>query len=330
MLSANAEPFRPGMIPPSATDAHPQAKATPPAAATAQGAAKAASGAARLSSRAAACTPGAATAARSRSTSAGSAVSSPGGSSARAVSSAADPASPENVVRNGQTDTARDDARESGSLKCSPGALPKPKEEPGGDSGCMEEAAQTPAKQAETESSLELSTPVKLELPLGTSPLADVTPRTLEMTPESQPVKIPVPLNSEAADFSPGSPNVLRIADSLAEPQIILQLSEALESPELGTPQMPTVGSAFHGQGRCKPCAFLHTKGCSNGVDCQFCHLCQPGEKKRRLKTKKDARLQMNRMIAFQEETQQLQVQIQGRLLQDALARATMTIPPPR
>jgi len=34
--------------------------------------------------------------------------------------------------------------------------------------------------------------------------------------------------------------------------------------------------------GGCKPCAFAHTKGCENGVNCKFCHLCAPGEKKRR------------------------------------------------
>mmetsp|Transcript_52003 Transcript_52003/g.111287 ORF Transcript_52003/g.111287 Transcript_52003/m.111287 type:complete len:320 (-) Transcript_52003:196-1155(-) len=47
--------------------------------------------------------------------------------------------------------------------------------------------------------------------------------------------------------------------------------------------ELPSVGSAGHGI-RCKPCAFVHTKGCANGVDCQFCHICEPGEQKRRHK----------------------------------------------
>jgi len=44
----------------------------------------------------------------------------------------------------------------------------------------------------------------------------------------------------------------------------------------------PSVGSAQHRTGRCKPCAFFHTKGCQNDKACQFCHLCPPGEKQRR------------------------------------------------
>eukprot|EP00437_Effrenium_voratum_P031618 CAMPEP_0181407818 /NCGR_PEP_ID=MMETSP1110-20121109/5975_1 /TAXON_ID=174948 /ORGANISM="Symbiodinium sp., Strain CCMP421" /LENGTH=242 /DNA_ID=CAMNT_0023530257 /DNA_START=82 /DNA_END=807 /DNA_ORIENTATION=- len=45
-----------------------------------------------------------------------------------------------------------------------------------------------------------------------------------------------------------------------------------------------SLGSAGHGLGTCKPCAFFHTKGCSSGKNCTFCHLCPPGEKKRRAK----------------------------------------------
>jgi len=37
-----------------------------------------------------------------------------------------------------------------------------------------------------------------------------------------------------------------------------------------------------HGLGMCKPCAFLHSKGCQNGPACKFCHLCGPEEIKRR------------------------------------------------
>jgi len=55
---------------------------------------------------------------------------------------------------------------------------------------------------------------------------------------------------------------------------------------ELGSPQLPTVGSAGHYLRSCKPCAFVHTKGCENGVHCPFCHLCDAGEKKRRQKAK--------------------------------------------
>jgi len=65
-------------------------------------------------------------------------------------------------------------------------------------------------------------------------------------------------------------------------------------SPLLGSPELPTVGSANHHIRRCKPCAFLH-KGCQSGVSCKFCHLCELGEKKRRKKEKVAMRRELNR-----------------------------------
>jgi len=42
-----------------------------------------------------------------------------------------------------------------------------------------------------------------------------------------------------------------------------------------------------HKQQDCKPCAFVHRpEGCQNGGGCDYCHLCPPGELKRR-KTRK-------------------------------------------
>lgn len=49
----------------------------------------------------------------------------------------------------------------------------------------------------------------------------------------------------------------------------------------------PTLGSVQHQAGTCKPCAFANTKGCKDGTACMFCHLCEPGEKKRRKKEKR-------------------------------------------
>jgi len=69
----------------------------------------------------------------------------------------------------------------------------------------------------------------------------------------------------------------------------VLMLSEALPEPELGQQEIPTVGSAGHYIGTCKPCAFLYTKGCENGAQCPFCHLCPPDEKRRRQKDKQAA-----------------------------------------
>ena len=65
-------------------------------------------------------------------------------------------------------------------------------------------------------------------------------------------------------------------------------------TPLLGSPELPTVGSANHHIRRCKPCAFLQ-KGCQSGVSCKFCHLCELGEKKRRKKEKVAMRRELNR-----------------------------------
>ncbi|CAJ1461463.1 unnamed protein product [Effrenium voratum] len=42
-----------------------------------------------------------------------------------------------------------------------------------------------------------------------------------------------------------------------------------------------------HDTSTCRPCAFFHTRGCENGSNCSFCHLCPPGEKKRRQKLRR-------------------------------------------
>jgi len=65
----------------------------------------------------------------------------------------------------------------------------------------------------------------------------------------------------------------------------VLSLAEALPEPELGSPEMPSVGSVGHWNGTCKPCAFM-ARGCTSGVNCPFCHLCDVNEKKRRRKDK--------------------------------------------
>ena len=46
--------------------------------------------------------------------------------------------------------------------------------------------------------------------------------------------------------------------------------------------EFASAGSASHHGGRCKPCAFVHQGKCKYDDKCEFCHLCLPGEKKRR------------------------------------------------
>jgi len=88
------------------------------------------------------------------------------------------------------------------------------------------------------------------------------------------------PPNSESAQFSTDS-----ISDTMF-PQTYRTYATASEQ-FLSTPsQFPTIGSIGHFMGHCKPCAFVGTKGCTSGYECKFCHLCAPGEKKRRKREK--------------------------------------------
>eukprot|EP00440_Ansanella_granifera_P052074 gb/GFBE01056459.1/.p1 GENE.gb/GFBE01056459.1/~~gb/GFBE01056459.1/.p1 ORF type:complete len:299 (+),score=50.51 gb/GFBE01056459.1/:1-897(+) len=67
-------------------------------------------------------------------------------------------------------------------------------------------------------------------------------------------------------------PRVLRLADTLQDEMFF------------SSHDLPSVGSKGHYAGLCKPCAFVHTKGCGNGQACEFCHLCDAGARKRRQK----------------------------------------------
>jgi len=52
-------------------------------------------------------------------------------------------------------------------------------------------------------------------------------------------------------------------------------------------PGIPNHGSALHGSGTCRPCAwFWKYPGCQKGQDCGHCHLCPDGEIKVRKKAK--------------------------------------------
>jgi len=49
----------------------------------------------------------------------------------------------------------------------------------------------------------------------------------------------------------------------------------------------PNAGSAFHGAGKCQPCAwFWKPVGCQKDAKCGFCHMCPEGERKDRKKSK--------------------------------------------
>merc|ERR1712061_151498 len=52
-------------------------------------------------------------------------------------------------------------------------------------------------------------------------------------------------------------------------------------------PNIPSKGSAQHGTGKCRPCAWFHKpQGCSNALECSYCHLCDENELKSRKEEK--------------------------------------------
>jgi len=59
------------------------------------------------------------------------------------------------------------------------------------------------------------------------------------------------------------------------------------DSITIGGLALPSRGAYWHSTGQCKPCAwFWKPKGCENGQNCNHCHLCPPGELKRRKQDK--------------------------------------------
>jgi len=134
------------------------------------------------------------------------------------------------------------------------------------------------------------------------NPIADASPEMMFSLP---------PLGadmSEALDFQGHAysefPNVeLTIADMSSEMPLSLPLGgvapdlsgDAFEFQASLYSELPSLGSAAHFGGWCKPCAFAY-EGCVNGKACEFCHVCPPGELKARKRAKLAQRRKMNRI----------------------------------
>jgi len=58
---------------------------------------------------------------------------------------------------------------------------------------------------------------------------------------------------------------------------------------DVGSATCPSEGSAGHSLGLCKPCDFVSRGFCRAGVNCHFCHLCGPSERKRWKQERKKA-----------------------------------------
>jgi hypothetical protein len=81
------------------------------------------------------------------------------------------------------------------------------------------------------------------------------------------------------------------LIQKLASGDCSLLEPDTLGHANLGTPLAPTLGSLTHNMGQCKPCAFVFKEdGCQSGIQCKFCHLCDQGEKRRRMKERKEVR----------------------------------------
>lgn len=95
--------------------------------------------------------------------------------------------------------------------------------------------------------------------------------------------------SSELPRFpAPAQDGALRPAEELAlkPAPVTARPPTPPPGPAPGSAELPSLGSAGHAAGSCKPCAFMHTRGCSSGPACKFCHLCGPEEVKLRRKQK--------------------------------------------
>jgi len=102
--------------------------------------------------------------------------------------------------------------------------------------------------------------------------------------------------SSPASSYNPGQ--VLQSIASAAKVPIQLHLEQMVPEDAPQTPPWPSLGSATHALGICKPCDFQHRTSCRAGYKCQFCHLCPPGENRRRKKQKQAAAKLCRRMEA--------------------------------
>lgn len=121
-------------------------------------------------------------------------------------------------------------------------------------------------------------------------------PCAIPPPPVAAPPMMAPPMQQEAACAVPPEPPAglppagAALGSARAEKTPVLMLSEAVPQPALGSSEIPTLGSQAHRWGTCNPCAYAHSsRGCKNGVECEFCHLCEAGELKRRQKLKRMA-----------------------------------------
>jgi len=120
-----------------------------------------------------------------------------------------------------------------------------------------------------------------------------MVPPAEDLSPDSTPRNISSPHSTQSGDerwadiaidtMQPTQqPAPLRKQDHLTL-EVCLNDSELSYSDVIcSAGDLNSAGSRLHDSGRCKPCAFFHTKGCNSGSQCEFCHRCPAHEKQRR------------------------------------------------
>lgn len=164
---------------------------------------------------------------------------------------------------------------------CPPGAVAQP--------GSQELDAQEAGPEEEPEPEMQ-QTPFQSYVWEGTpEPAAAVPSISPEPSPQLLAMFVPQAVPPPPAAWAPCMQPEAVPPPPMApaeKPTRVVRLAEAMAAPQLGSEEAPTIGSLGHKYGNCKPCAFMHTKGCTTGVACQFCHLCDKNERKRRQKQK--------------------------------------------
>merc|ERR1740123_409538 len=111
--------------------------------------------------------------------------------------------------------------------------------------------------------------------------------------------------------------------DSIEDPDLDDDAEGALTPPmdsypidENGEFVMPSVGSAGHLTGTCRPCHYIHTKnGCQNGYNCGFCHCKHSKRSRPRLPKMQRMQCQKLALSAFEAESTEMRHYAESELL---------------
>jgi len=166
----------------------------------------------------------------------------------------------------------------------------------------MESKSRRKAKMAQVRDTVCPSAMGEEEEPVKTYAVFDAvaTARVAQELPEPD---IPISMalkNGRQTPSRPGQKLTLAnfSASALASQAGVLLLIQSVGAPpglelpafQLEASTMPSVGSAQHAAGLCKPCAwFWKPQGCKNGEMCCHCHLCPQDEHTVRKRARKAA-----------------------------------------